>query len=528
MHLPQKLALFALAIAVLFDILFHSASNIGINLFLAECVFLGGSLMLARQTKHPVPHSAWIAATFAAAYSATFAIWTSNVGLFVSLVGFLSSNFLFAAFLLGHQPHFRHPLEILWNGTVDVGYKILSRLNIFSSLKPKGINVRQSTVLKGLIIALPLLFIFALLFASADPIFAHYADAILFDWIDTITFSRILSHAIFIGFFAAAFLLFFAAAYWERFTLPASSKQIQARFESESVIVVGSIVALFGSFLLLQARTLLGGQIAWESTGLTYAQYAREGFTQLIIVSILVLAVILTLRMLHGTFHKATNTLHLVLLGETALVLISAVRRLSLYVDVYGYTPSRLFAYWMMLVVAVLIGILVVNIVWKEDQSIAMQRGLIALGVLGFLFTASAPDALSASLNIQRAQSGGRPVDIQMLLDLSPEAASVIYAGLSNQPPIDGIIPGRVGHCGPADSPPEGWTRDQKIRKQIKKWYGDHLPKEIDDTTLKPLSGTNDWQSWNLSRALLQKAGATQPIPDWITQPDADAGIICG
>lgn len=521
MPIPHKLAICALIMGALFDVLFYNASGIGINLLLAELVFLAGSAYLAKETRHRIPHHAWIAAMFAVVYSATFAVWTSGLGMVIGMIGFLSSNFLFAAFTLGHHGAFRHPLDILWNGTIDTGYKMLSRLHIIGHLKPKGINVRQSILMKGLLVAFPLLVIFVLLFASADPIFARYADAILFDWIDTVTFGRIIGHAIFIGFFAFAFLLFFAAAYWERFSVAAFSKQLVTRFESESMIVVGSIAALFGLFLLIQARTLLGGEAAWDATGLTYAEYVHQGFYQLIFASALVLAVILTLRLMHGAEHKVSNILHLVLLGETILVLLSAVRRLALYVDAYGYTPSRLFAYWVMLLIATLIGILVWNIGRRQDQMHAMQHGLIALGILGFLFIASSPDALSASLNIQAAQSGRRPVDIVHLLILSPEASSVIHVGLKNELPIEGLIyPSPASYCGPADGPIPGASADRAMRKQIMNWYDDtSMIPVYDDVTGKRLSDTGDWQSWNLSRSLLIKERLNNETPEWITDP---------
>ena len=59
------------------------------------------------------------------------------------------------------------------------------------------------------------------------------------------------------------------------------------------MIALGLLNVLFAAFLAVQVQVLFGGDDhVLDTAGLTYAQYAREGFYQLLAVAFLVLAVV--------------------------------------------------------------------------------------------------------------------------------------------------------------------------------------------------------------------------------------------
>ena len=428
MTTPIKIFLSALGLGIIFDYLFFEMMRVGINLPLAQVLFLAVSFGLAKWTKHKLPRRAWIAAGFALAYSAVFAVWTGSFGLTIAFLGFFISNLLFIAFSLGHHGQWRHPFDILATGTIELGWKLLSRLSIFRELRSKRFTLRQNAIVKGVIILLPILLLFIALFASADLLFRSFTDEV-FSTLNVIFEPEYwLGHVVYVGFWSVLFSTIFAAAFWQRFTHSAL-EEIKPRFILESQVIVGGIAVLFAAFLLVRGCALFGGEAAFaQMTGVTYAEYARQGFFQLVISAILVIGIVLTLRLMHSErTHKLLTALHAILIGETLLVLFSAFTRLNLYVEAYGYTPDRLFGYFVMDTLGILLVLLFVSVVRQSSQSSLMRQGLIVLGISGLLFAWTPSDELAVLLNIKRHEVcletlSNCKVDALLFLSLSEEA----------------------------------------------------------------------------------------------------------
>lgn len=296
----------------------------------------------------------------------------------------------------------RHPFEILSTGTIELGWKLLSRLSIFHELRSKRFTPRQNAIAKGVIILLPILLLFIALFASADILFRVFTGDV-FSKLNVIFEPGLwLGHVVYIGFWSVLFSTIFAAAFWQRFT-HATLEELKPRFILESQVIVGGIAVLFAAFLLVQGYALFGGEAAFaDMVDVTYAQYARQGFFQLIAAAFLVIGIILTLRLMHGErTSKILTGLHAALIVETLLVLVSAFSRLNLYVDAYGYTPDRLFGYFVMDTLGILFVLLFVNVLRRASQVRLMRQGLVVLGISGLLFVWTPSDQLTATLNIK-------------------------------------------------------------------------------------------------------------------------------
>lgn len=112
-------------------------------------------------------------------------------------------------------------------------------------------------------------------------------------------------------------------------------------------VPLGALALLFGAFLGVQTVAMFGGdEYVQRVAGVTYAEYARQGFFQLVMVSLLVLCVIAAaVRILPS---RATRTLRNALLGAlcvlTLVILASAMLRLQLYIDTFGLTRLRISA----------------------------------------------------------------------------------------------------------------------------------------------------------------------------------------
>ena len=68
LKLSYVLAIAALTLALVVDVLFYSAPNIGLNMLLAEAAFVGISVWIARSQKIAVTRPAMVAAGFALAF----------------------------------------------------------------------------------------------------------------------------------------------------------------------------------------------------------------------------------------------------------------------------------------------------------------------------------------------------------------------------------------------------------------------------------------------------------------------------
>ncbi|MBI5793656.1 DUF4173 domain-containing protein [Candidatus Uhrbacteria bacterium] len=503
MTLPTKIFLCALALGIAFDNLFFDRQGFGINLLLGQVLFLAVSFGLSKWTGHKLPKRAWIAGGFALGYSAVFAVWTGSFGLTIAFLGFFISNLLFISFALGHHGRWLHPFEIVATGTLELGWKLLSRLSIFRELRLKRLSSRQNAVLKGVVILIPILLIFMALFASADVLFRSYTDEIFSTLNVIFEPGRWAGHVFYVGFWGVLFTTVFAATFWQRFTHE-DPEEIKPRFVLESQVIVGGIALLFASFLLVQGYALFGGEAAFSGmVDVTYAQYAREGFFQLVVCALLVIGVVLTLRLLHGdAVNNRLIAFHTFLIGETLLVLLSAFMRLNLYVDAYGYTPDRLFGYWVMLTLGVLLVLLLVSIVRTSSQSSLMRQGLIVLGISGLLFAWTPTDQLTATLNIKRHETCGSvarcKVDVYLLMSLTDEAYPVIKTFL------DGAQEGDV----------QGFDQTAcdgvYLREMLSSFYVELY--DMNETTLGW-----EWQRWNWARKRLPDYYIDDPVaPAWL------------
>jgi len=439
-----------------------------------------------------------------------FAVWTGGFGLTIAFLGFFISNLLFIVFALGHHGRWLHPFEIVATGTLELGWKLLSRLSILRELRLKHLTSRQNAILKGVMILIPILLIFISLFASADLLFRVFSDEVFMRLNVIFEPDYWLGHVFFVGFWSVLFTTVFAAAFWQRFP-QVGPEEIKPRFILESQVIVGGIAVLFASFLIVQGYALFGGEAAFaQMTGVTYAEYARQGFFQLIVCALLVIGIVLTLRLMHGErANKMLTVLHAVLVGETLLVLLSAFTRLNLYVTAYGYTPDRLFGYWVMGTLGVLLLLLLSNVIRRASQVNLMRHGLIVLGISGLLFAWTPSDELTVKLNIkkheacQQTQSNCK-IDAMLFLSLSEESYPAIKTFLdgASEDEIQGFDPTQV-----ADPVCERLY----FREMFSSFYLNNLF-DFNDQTVGW-----EWQEWNWARARLPGRYLDDPaLPAWL------------
>jgi hypothetical protein len=189
----------------------------------------------------------------------------------------------------------------------------------------------------------------------------------------------------------------------------------------EWALPLGVLAAVFAAFLAVQAVALLGGDAyVRATTGLTYAEYARSGFWQLLAVTVLALGVIrLGQRWAPGGRRAPLAVLAVLTLGIVA----TALGRSWLYQQAYGFTVLRL----LVVVCEVWLGIgfvLVLVAVLRRRRA----EGLVVTGAVLLLGLALAdPERIVAELDVARYAATGS-IDVEYLSTLSADAAPALDA----------------------------------------------------------------------------------------------------
>ena len=294
---------------------------------------------------------------------------------------------------------------------------------------------RAGAPARGAALAAALLAVFVPLFVTADAAFAEIVGE-AFAWSPD-TERAIDGVAVFLlvaGLAAALILTAAAPVLAPRAALPRLGR-------TEWLIALAVLDALFAGFVALQLTTLFGGDAhVLRTAGLTYAEYARQGFGQLMIAAALTLAVIALAR----RDSRALRFLLGLLCALTLVVLASALKRLGLYEEAFGFTRLRQLAHGAILWLGALF--VLIAAAGALGRGGRLPRATVALSALAALgFGLSNPDARIAEHNVDRFEATGR-IDRAYLAELSPDAAPTLArVGLGRVPPPGGLVSANLG-----------------------------------------------------------------------------------
>ncbi|MDY6983606.1 MAG: DUF4173 domain-containing protein, partial [Pseudomonadota bacterium] len=199
-------------------------------------------------------------------------------------------------------------------------------------------NERAPKVVRGVVLAIPALLIFGLLFAAADAGFSQYVSA-LTNFISPRTLQHLLLVLVF-TWLATSLLGIACRVASPNTALPAPTAPLRVG-ATETHVVLALVSSLFVAFVLLQLGYLFGGtDVIIETSGLTVAEHARRGFFELVVVSALTLAFLFGVS-LTDCEPRILRRYGLVLIACVLVILVSALQRLFLYTDAFGMTIER-------------------------------------------------------------------------------------------------------------------------------------------------------------------------------------------
>jgi hypothetical protein len=219
--------------------------------------------------------------------------------------------------------------------------------------------------LKAGVIALIVTLFFAGLLSSADPVFRQ-----LFDEFFSSIFVRLLI-SLLVAFGVAALVT------QHRSETEQASWQFKWFGIHDLNVTLGAVVVLFACFLIVQVRYLFGSADLLTAFDLTMSEYVRKGFTELLITTFFagLLSYFSSIRVRaqeklgeKGTMLRAFL---LVLLGELLLLVGSALKRNSMYIDMYGLTRIRIVG---LVLVGWLVGMILLMILFTAVSKLTEKR----------------------------------------------------------------------------------------------------------------------------------------------------------
>lgn len=295
-------------------------------------------------------------------------------------------------------------------------------------------NARSAAA--GVLISIPMLLVFTLLFVRADAAFENLLTQLLH--------INIARHLV-----PVALGTWLAGSYLRGVLVPSAARSqdpLKSDLElgsTEINVALALLNVLFATFVAVQLQYLFGSARMVETTpGLTYATYARRGFFELVIVALLVLPILLGADSVHAANRgkRAFRIQSLILVGLVLCVMASALHRMRLYQYAYGLTELRFYVVAFMIYLAVIFALFCGTVLRGWGGLFPM--GTVATGFAAILVLhAVNPDQWIASANVENARAGRR-FDPTYLKALSADAVPTVLAngGIINSVDRDDFI----------------------------------------------------------------------------------------
>jgi hypothetical protein len=470
----------AVLLGVLGDVMLR-ATPWGLNVFLFVGALVAAMTMLILRRKQEFWNKQTIALNVALIFFAAMFVWRDSMELkifdalaILTILAILTLPALKIKTQIAGV--FHYAVGFIWSGISAVFAPFFL---IFNDVKWKtipqtGWSKHLISVLRGLAIAAPLLFVFGALFIAADAVFEGFVERTL-----NIQADIIVAHIFFIGFFSWITAGYLRGSLIENFSgdvaetfletkdeikpqTPSVTEEVKNESETEEKpkgpekkerswqnfdssilpksftlgaietgIVLGLVNLLFLSFVVVQIPYLFGGMDLVQNTpGFKLAEYARRGFGELVMVAALVLPILLLSHWLLRKDNPINEKIYRVLAGIQIVLLfvimLSAAQRLFLLTGDLGYglTTVRFYPMVFMIWLALVFLWFALTVLRGAREQFAWGALWLAIFVLGTLHFFN-PDDYIARTNIRLMQQG-RSFDAFYNSRLSDDAIPVL------------------------------------------------------------------------------------------------------
>jgi len=287
----------------------------------------------------------------------------------------------------------------------------------------------------GLGLSLPIMFIFGSLLAEADAIFGDIISRSVDLHIDGNIVWRLFRSGVTTLFLSGFFYVLIQD------NVLGEKKERAIKLDAT---VVGTILVLvnvlFLFFVAVQFKYLFGSYEYVRANDIVFAEHARSGFFQLAWVVGLAAAMLVFMyrSAVHHGYSLLLQVLKGVFIGLVLVIAYSALHRMGLYQDAYGFTVLRLYVQWTICFAMLLLlfagGAIVTKLPFRNFFYTTLLLGIGALTVVCSINV----DRMIARENIDRHLLQGKKVDVRYLVeelsfDAVPEVDRLFAATPSQQ-----------------------------------------------------------------------------------------------
>lgn len=412
----------------------------GLNLTLLVVAWVGAWLLLARRAEAPAPR--WTVVPLALC-AAGFA-WRDDPALWMfDWLGIGVGLGLMALPALRREGRLVHASVgslVLTGGQTGLAAAAGALPAIATALRSDpgqdrraGREVLVATA-RGLVLAAPPLLVFGALLMGADARFERLVSGLISQPLEAL-----VNRAIVVGFVAWAG----AGLLWNTFrsvapALPARAEAPWGLGAIEAAVIAGLLDVLFLGFVVVQGSYLFGGdRLIATQADLSYAEYARRGFFQLVVVAGLSLPVLLVLARVAvaGAGARWFRPLAGLQIALLFLILGSASHRLILYVSQFGLSLARLEATAVLAWIAVTLLWFAATVLRSRAERF-LPGGLAAAAIILATLHLVNPAAVVVEVNLGKA-AAGVPLDVRYLTDLGADGVPALVAALPDLPEGD-------------------------------------------------------------------------------------------
>lgn len=408
-------------------------------------------------------------------------IWflAADYYLYTSSLFYMLNIIVIPSLVVFHLTLITSPKKLEWNNLYYISY-VFQRLfegirysalftnHLAGIFKKNGKEKRFDTwkkILIGIAISIPFLFIILNLLIEADSQF----ERIVGKFPDLFTFREdLIIRFVIILIFTFSFFGFMQVLLHKKMVL----KNVEYKPITLDGIITLTVLALLDLvyiiFVAVQFKYFFSGTLG---DGFTYAEYARRGFFELLFVTLINItvttAVIYFTNGLQGALKKVINLALTILVFASGVILISAMMRMTMYEDAYGFTFTRVLAHSFMIFLLIIFAYTLVKI-WLEKLSLFHFYFIASLIYYAGINTVNL-DQIVVNKNIDRYETTGK-IDINYLNYLSETGILGLIELHEKNPDIPGL-------------------KDLLIQHKSDGWY----------------KVNSSWQSKNLTRDKLDK-----------------------
>ncbi|MCL2775717.1 MAG: DUF4173 domain-containing protein [Oscillospiraceae bacterium] len=280
---------------------------------------------------------------------------------------------------------------------------------LFPKNGEKGAVIKK--IAAAVLITVPLLAVLILLLSGADKVFGYYVNKIFssFDAWDFILHGVLIV----IGFFL------FYSFFWNGKYGKSKNEEnmdnavkIKKEYKVDNLIVyiiLSSVLILYVLFCAIQFTYLFAS--AGLPAGISYSDYAKEGFAQIVVISGINL-VIFGCVLKYGKMSKydgktekdiVLKVMLYILIAVTGIMLVSGFMRLRLYINTFGMTFLRLISAWFIIYLSLVLILCVGRMIYEQIRKIKLPLIafcaillLLSYNILGYIN----PDSFIVKYNL--------------------------------------------------------------------------------------------------------------------------------